>query len=206
MAVEELNLVKLKAKFAKQKVAHISRESFIHAATMRVLRVASKYLSDDVHYSEVRRIISAWLDATGISDSDVDFDPFEVGEELGRIIVDGAKKRALAYQSTKRPEAITFPDYKISIVTSSAEGGEPPAPTIDQIPVVSKETFIPGMMVAGVDGHRWSNSLHPAYAFDSWPEVRVGWLLDHDAATRSCRYKSTGSRRGSPQGRRVSAP
>ena len=181
MAVEELNLVKLKTKFAKQRVVHISRGAFIHAATMRVLRVASKYLSDDVHYDEVQWIITAWLDATGVAETDVDFDPSEVGEELGRIIVDGAKKRALAYQATARPEIINFSDFKVSIVASCAEGDEPSKPTIDQVPVVWKETFIPGMMVAGTDRHRWSNSLHPAYSFDSWPEVRVGWLLDHDA-------------------------
>ena len=75
MAVEELNLVHLKAKFAKQKVLKISRSAFIQAATIRVLQVASKYLSDDVHFDKVSEIISAWLQATGLMDEQVDFDP-----------------------------------------------------------------------------------------------------------------------------------
>ena len=182
MAVEELNLVKLKAKFAKQKSRayiawSIHPRSHDAGASSRIEVPLRRRFTT----KRFQRIITAWLDATGVADTDVDFDPSEVGEELGRIIVDGAKKRALAYQATARPEIINFSDFKVSIVTSCAEGDETPKPTIDQVPVVSKETFIPGMMVAGAERHRWSNSLHPAYSFDSWPEVRVGWLLDHDA-------------------------
>ncbi|MDB2422187.1 hypothetical protein N9X05_09295 [Paracoccaceae bacterium] len=167
MAVEELNLVHLKAKFAKQKVLKISRDAFIQAATIRVLQVASKYLSDDVHFDKVSEIIIAWLRATGLTDEQVDFDPSEIGEEIGRIVVDGAKRTALAYQETGRREIIDFPDFSVSFQISCSEVEDPPSPTIEKIKIVSQNSFVPGMMVAGADGHSWSTSLHPAHSFDS---------------------------------------
>ena len=180
MAVDDLDLVKLRSKFAQQKLVRVSRNAFIHAATMRVLRVASKYLSDDVHYSPVRSIIETWLNATDVGGDQVDFDPAEVGEELGRIVVDGARRRALQFQATGRSASVDFADYSVDIVRLVSSGQQPPEPCLTDLPITTESTFTPGSIVRGLDDHAWTLSLHPAYSFDSFPEVRLAWLLDHD--------------------------
>jgi superfamily II DNA or RNA helicase len=181
MAVEELDLVKLRAKFAEQRLVEIPRPSFVNAAASRVLRVASKYLSDDVHYERIAAIVQGWLDASGVTGESVDFDPAQVGEELGRIIIHGAKRRALAYQSTGRCQPIEFGDFSESVVVQGHQGHSMVEMGADQIPVVSEGSFQPGMLVAGCDGANWVHSLHACYVFDSWPEVKVAWLFDHGA-------------------------
>ena len=150
------------------------------AAVMRVLRVASQYLSDDLHYETIRSIIEAWLQAAQADDNEVDFDPAEVGEEIGRIIVDDARKRALQYQSTGRPLHFEPGPYSIDIIRTREPGAEPPPPRIEELEVATASSFAPGAVVRGFDGHLWNLALHAAYAFDSLPELRFAWLVDHD--------------------------
>ena len=179
MAVDELDLVRLKSRFSKEKTLSVGREAFKQAATMRVLRVASQYLSDDLHFGKVGQVIEAWLAATKATGDNIEFDPAEVGEEIGRIVVDGARKRTLAYQATARHTTLGFPSFQIFIVRSCEPGKVPAAPVLSEIPVVSAHQFVPKAVIRGLDGHAWSLSLHPAYSFDSLPEARLAWLLDH---------------------------
>ena len=180
MAVDELELVRLKSRFAKQRVVTVPRQSFVHATVMRTLRVASNYLSDDVNYEQIRTIVEGWLQSTGVSAADVDFDPAEVGEEIGRIIVDGARKRSLLYQPTGRDLELDLRAFTVDVVRPTDVGGQAVGVSLSDLPIVSVGSFAQGMVVRGFDGHEWAQSLHPAYSFDSVPELRLAWLLDHD--------------------------
>ena len=179
MAVDELDIAKLKTRLSKERVISVSRDAFVKAATMRVLRVASLYLSDDLHFAPVSKIVESWLAATGIGGNLVEFDPVEVGEEIGRAITYGARRRALGYQPVQRSTELAFPAFQISMIRTCVAGSEPEPPTLSELPVVLSKEFVPKTVIRGLDGHVWTLSLHPAYAFDSLPEASLAWMLDH---------------------------
>lgn len=178
MAIEDLELSRLKSRLAKEETLRLPREAFIRAAIFRAIRAASQYLSDDEHSGKVRSIVESWLAATGNDEAMVEFDPAEVGEEIGQIIVDGAKRRSLNYQATGKVLSIDLGPYEIQMVSSARPSEAPLAPTLADVKMATKHDFTPGELYRGVDGHEWTQSLHPAYAFDSFPEVQLAWLLD----------------------------
>jgi hypothetical protein len=108
----------------------------------------------------------------------VEFDPAEIGEEIGRIIVEGAKRRALSYQPTGRMLEVGFGPYDIQVVRSAQQGSSVAQPILAEIALATKSSFTPHEYYRGLDGREWSQSLHPAYPFDSFPEVLLAWLVD----------------------------
>lgn len=181
MAVDDLELVKLRSKVAKQKIVRVPRQAFVNATVMRVIRVASAYLSDDLHFGKIRELVEAWLENTKVGDDEVDFDPAEVGEEIGRIIVDGARKRRLDYQTTGKPSSVEFGPFSIDLVRTCEPGTKPPTPTIEELSIAAKATFSAGTVTRGYEGHSWELSLHAAYPFDGIYELQFAWLVDHDS-------------------------
>ena len=182
MAVEDLDLVRLKSSFSGEKVVRLPRDRFLRATVMRTLQVAGRYLSDDQHYAAVEAEVLRWLAIAGRDGESVEFDPAEVGEQIGQIIVAAAQRRALPYHPTGRRESISFPAFSVMITRSCEPGMSPTPPTLHDVGMTTQATFVPDGVYRGLDGHEWTSSVHPAYAFSSFPEVRMAWLLDHDAA------------------------
>lgn len=178
MAIEDLELSRLKSRLASEKTLRIPREAFIRAAVFRIIRVAYQYLSDDEHAGRVRAVVEAWLVAAESEGEMVEFDPAEIGEEIGRIIVEGAKRRALSYQATGRTLEVGFGPFDVQVVRSTNDGKSVTKPTLAELPLATQGSFTPREYYRGVDGHEWSQSLHAAYSFDSFPEVQLAWLLD----------------------------
>lgn len=178
MAIEDLELSRLKSRLAKEKTLRLPREAFIRAAIFRVIRAASRYLSDDEHAGKVKATVESWLEATGNDGETVEFDPAETGEQIGRLIVEGAKRRALDYQATGKSSPIDFGPFEIQMVRSVRPGTNPQPPVLDEVELATKAGFTPGDFYRGLDGRIWSQSLHPAYRFDSFPELLLAWLLD----------------------------
>jgi hypothetical protein len=179
MAVEDLELVRLKTRYAKQRVVTVSREAFVHAAAMRAIRVAAIHISDDVHYPRIRVVVERWLKSTGADAAQVDFDSAQLGDEIGQIIVDAARKQPVRYQPTGRPQAVNLAAFSIDMIRSSQSDGQVPIVSLSDLSIATAASFTPGMVVRGFDGHTWTHALHPAYSFDSVHELQLAWLVDH---------------------------
>jgi superfamily II DNA or RNA helicase len=184
MVVDGIDLSRARAAtYGLNEVVKLDRERFISATVMRVLQGAGKYLSDDRHYDQVRKIVMDWLAAThSEANEHVEFDPVEVGSEIASLINDGARQRALEYQSTGRPFKLVPEPYQWVVLRSVPDPTRVPKLTLSDIPIASKETFIRGECYRGLDGEGWARSVHAAYSFDSFEELLMAWMLDHSSS------------------------
>lgn len=182
MAVEDLDLVRLKSSFSGEEVLKLPRDRFIRATVMRTIRAAGRYLSDDVHYSAVEKEVLRWLSVANRDGETIEFDPAEVGEQIGRVIVQAAQRRVLPYNRTGNRARVAFSTFNVMVTRSVAAGTSPESPTLNDIAFATEASFVPDNVYKGLDGVPWTSSVHPAYSFSSYPEVRMAWLLDHDSS------------------------
>lgn len=178
MMVEGLELTRARATFGVSEIVRLDRDDFVEAATVRALRTASRYLSDDEHFGVVEQIVEDWLEHVDQTDASVDFDPAEVGEEIGNLIVTGATRRTTEYHGTGSDSTITFGPIEVPFSRPIASGQPASEPTLEDIAVADPESFVPGQYYRGFRGRDWAKSVHAAYSFDSLPEITLADLLD----------------------------
>lgn len=176
MAVNRLELAQAQMRIAtvKGQVA-LDRARFTEAVAMRVLRALPEYLADDIHRDPVRVIVQRWLDEARPKDRFVPFDPFEVGDEIARVIKQGLERESAQYIPASSKRRVAFPGFRLIANVPALLGV--PRPTslrVEELPTIgARDTFVRFQPCRG-----WRSALHDAYSFDSWPEAKLATLLD----------------------------
>jgi superfamily II DNA or RNA helicase len=162
-----------------------SRESFVRAAAMRAIRSAGELLSDAAHMTRLVEILYSWLDRSRPGRDVVTIDPTEVGEALGRLIVDDARRKTLGYVSSGATEQVEFDAYDLAFEVPRSATATPDLRAGVAAPRFNPDAeFLPRFPYAGctIDGtEAWTKGVHCVATFDSKPEAQLAALLDRSA-------------------------
>lgn len=184
-SVREIIIQKLRVAAARARVeaaegsVAFERGAFLDAVASAVIRLLARYLSDDVHFDDVRGVVEQWLDETKPGSDSVEFRPSEVAKAMAKALKDSASKATSEYTDTGRRRGTTFPSFTIMVDVPQPDDGTPATapPKASFEPVGLKDQFRLRHPYVG-----WSIGLHDVYAFDSWPEAKVAKLIDRSGA------------------------
>jgi superfamily II DNA or RNA helicase len=155
-----------------------SRDRFVTAAAMRIIRNLPQYLSDDKHRAAVATILYSWLKEVAGDTADVSYDPVEVAEEVTGLLLAGARGRTAEYLLENKRSIVEFQEFHVDwdVDPSMAELGGKSIPSDVFGPLIDLGSFEPRRPYTG-----WQNGLHKAYSFDSAGEAWAAKLMDQAA-------------------------
>lgn len=169
-------------------LVRLDRSRFVSVATMRAIRSAPRFLSDELHGKSVAGVIEKWLEYVietnrDISlDDGVPFDPLEVGEEIARIVTKDLTSKSGTFSDSGNMMNVEFGPYSAHVDLTLPEGTTqiPDTMALDELPLFDRtrvDDFIRYQLYRG-----WRRSVHPVSSFEGAEEALTACLLDDCSA------------------------